>query len=189
MKFNALKLVFLISTVLSLLVSGCKKENNMEPADMMWVGNSPIAGNQKSLYLVTLENNFKNKNGTYTWIWSVSNTNPGSGAPGSGTAQDLQSWGLTLGSCADLGQIISGSTSPDGLTWKNFNPEMKEVSASVAKPVIMFEQGTVNKQKSYYKLVVSQNFSTNKTVTAFYKSGAVTGSGVLTIAGFGCPMP
>ena len=189
MKFNVLKLVFLVSTVFSLFVTGCKKEEITDESHMMWVGNSPIAGNDKSAYLVTLENNFKNKNGTYTWIWSVTNTNPGSGAPGSGTAQDLKSWGITLGSCADLGQIISGSTSPDGVTWKNFNPEMKEVSASVAKPVIMFEQGTVDKQKSYYKLVVTQNFSTNKSVTAFYKSGEVTGSGVLTISGFGCPMP
>lgn len=188
MNNKALQVIFLFFTAFSLLVSGCKKEADLGEPGIMWVGNSPGSETSKSPYNVLLENKIQNKNGTFTWIWSVSNSNPGSGAPGSGTAQDLLSWGITLGSCADLGQVISGSTSPDGVTWNNFNPEVKsnpEVT-STSKPVLMFEQGTYKSQKSYYKLIVSRNFSVNNSISAIYKTGA--GSGNLTISGFGCPI-
>lgn len=190
MSFKALLSNFLILTTVALLISGCEKEANLEKPGMMWVGNSPSAQTQKPLYDVKLETKMKNKNGTYTWIWSVSNINPGSGKPGSGTAQDLQSWGITMGSCADINQILQGSTSPDGIVWTNFNPEVKsDVNVvSNSKPLVMFNLGTTKNQKSYYKLVVLRNFDTNKVTTAVYQSGSVTGSGLLTTTGFGCPI-
>jgi len=186
----ALKVVFLFAAIFSLLITSCQKEANMDPAGMMWVGNSPGSDNQKPAYDIKLENKFRNKNGTYTWIWSVTNTRPGDGAPGSGTSQDLQSWGFTLSGCAGLGQIISGSTSPDGISWKNFNPEIKSVNGlqGGAQEAMMFEQGTVSNQKSYYKLLVTRNFSTDDKVKAVYKSGDLTGSGTIVVSGIGCPL-
>lgn len=188
MNSKALLNIFLASIVFITLFTGCEKEPNAEQSSVMWVENSPNSGAAKPLYIVKLENKILNKNKTFTWIWSVTNSNPGNGTPGSGTAQDLVAWGITLGSCANMGQIISGSTSPDGLTWENFNPEVNTVSElnSVSKPILMFQQGTNENQKSYYKLVVTRNFSVNNSVSAVYKSNA--GTGVLTISGFGCPI-
>jgi len=188
MNKHALKAFSLFITVFSLLITSCDKEPDMDPAGIMWVGNSPIPGTQKPAYDIKLEHKFRNKNGTYTWIWSVTNTRPGDGTPGSGTSQDLQSWGFTLSSCAGLGQIISGSTSPDGVSWSNFNPEIKSVNgiAGGSQPALMFEQGTVKNQKSYYKLLVTRNFSTDDKVKAVYKSGDLTGT--IVISGIGCPL-
>ena len=180
--------VFLASIVFITLLSGCEKEPDLEQSSVMWVDNSPKSEAAKPGYIAKLENKILNKNKTYTWIWSVTNPNPGDGTPGSGTAQDLVSWGITLGRCATMGQIIIGSTSPDGVTWKNFNPEVNTISdlSSALKPVLMFKQGTNKSQKSYYKLVVNRNFSVNNSVSAVYKSS--TGAGVLTTSGFGCPI-
>lgn len=176
--------------IFSLLFSGCEKEYGSPHAGQQWGESATISGNKKPLYLFSLENKFKNKNGTYTWIWSVTNTRPGDGSPSSGTAQDLKSWGITLGSCATQGQIIVGSTSPDGINWTNFNPQTKsDVSSGLSNPVIMFQQGTLRNQKSYYKLVVTQNYSINQSVPAFYQSGDITGNGVISVSGFGCPLP
>jgi hypothetical protein len=190
MNRNARMLILLGTAIFSLLFSGCEKEHGLELPGQEWGENTTSSRNKKPLYLFSLENKFKNKNGTYTWIWSVSNAKPGDGTPASGTAQDLKSWGITLGSCATPGHIISGSTSPDGISWTNFTPEIKsEVSSSLSNPVIMFQQGTVRNQKSYYKLVVTQNYSVNQSVSAFYQSGDITGNGVITVSGFGCPLP
>ena len=190
MNKHALKAVFLLTTIFTLLISACQKEPVTDPAGLMWVGNSPEPGMAKPAYEIKLENKIKNKNGTYSWIWSVTNTRPGDGSPGSNTVQDLQSWGFTLSGCAGMGQIISGSTSPDGVTWSNFNPEIKTVSgiSGGSKPALMFEQGTVKNQKSYYKLLVTRNFSTDDEVKAVYKSGDLTGSGTIVISGIGCPL-
>ncbi|NEU08370.1 hypothetical protein GZH53_08625 [Flavihumibacter sp. R14] len=189
MNHNALKAFLLVSTVFSLLLSSCEKEPDMEPAGLMWVENSPT-GTGKPAYDIKLENKIRNKNGTYTWIWSVINTKPGDGTPGSGTVQDLQSWGFSLGSCADLGQVISGSFSPDGVSWHNFNPEIKTVEGipGGSGKALMFEQGTVKNQKSYYKLLVTRSFSTDDKVKAVFKSGKLTGSGTILISGIGCPL-
>ena len=87
-----------------------------------------------------------------------------------------------------MSEVIVGSTSPDGVTWTNFNPEINTISDvnSASKRVLMFQQGTTRSQKSYYKLVVTKNFSINNSVSAVYKSDSQTG--VLTISGFGCPI-
>lgn len=188
MNFKALLNLFLVSILIITLFTGCEKEPMLDESSVMWVDNSPKSEAVKPLYMVKLENKILNKNKTYTWIWSLTNTNPGNGTPGSGTAQDLLSWGISLGSCASMSEVIVGSTSPDGVNWKNFNPEMNTISDlnSASKPVVMFHQGTTKSQKSYYKLVVSKNFSINNSVSAVYKSNSQTG--VLTISGFGCPI-
>jgi hypothetical protein len=171
-----------------MLLTGCEKEPVLEQSSVMWVDNSPKSGAAKSLYIVKLENKILNKNKTYTWIWSVINSNPGDGTPGSGTAPDLLAWGITLGSCASMSEVIVGSTSPDGVSWKNFNPEINTISDlnTSTKPVLMFQQGTNKSQKSYYKLVVNRNYSISNSVSAVYKSDSETG--ILTISGFGCPI-
>ena len=189
MNLQPLKATFLMIAVISVLLFGCKKEENSDENSMLWVGNSPTAIIKSSPYVVTLENKIQNKDKTFTWIWSVSNSKPGSGTPGSGTVQDLVSWGITLGSCANIDQIIYGSTSPDGIIWTNFQPKItKETSVEgFSKPVLMFNQGTKTDQKSYYKLVVLQKLGTTPDISAVYKSGSLTGSGAFTMSGFGCP--
>lgn len=189
MNFHTLRSGFLMFSLASLFLLGCKKEGNTDENSMMWVGNSPEAGIKKSPYIVKLENKIQNKDKTSTWIWTVVNSNPGSGAPGSGTVQDLVSWGITLGSCTNIDQVIYGSTSPDGITWTNFEPKVT-MDASISgfsKPLLMFNQGTIKNQKSYYKLVVLPNLSTTPDISAVYKSGSITGSGAFTMNGFGCP--
>jgi hypothetical protein len=188
MNFNTLRTYFFIFSLASLFLLGCKKEEITDENRLMWVGNSPEAGIQRSPYLVKLENKIENKDKTFTWIWSVVNSNPGSGSPESGTVQDLVSWGITLGSCANVDQIIYGSTSPDGITWTNFEPKITLEAAifGFSKPLLMFNQGTIKNQKSYYKLVVLPKLSTTPDISAVYKSGSLTGSGAFTMSGFGC---
>ncbi|HUH34116.1 MAG TPA: hypothetical protein VLZ28_09180 [Daejeonella sp.] len=188
MNYKTLLNTFLVLIVSIVLLTGCEKEPDSEQSSIIWVENSPKSGTEKPLYVVKLENKILNKNKTYTWIWSVTNSKPGDGTPGSGTAKDLLSWGITLGNCASMSEVIIGSTSPDGVTWKNFNPEINTVSElkSVSKPILMFQQGTNKSEKSYYKLVVSRNYSVNNSVSAVYRSSSE--AGVLTISGFGCPI-
>ncbi len=188
MSFGAKKTLFYFLLIAVALISACSKEPLADKTSIMWVGTSPTSDAGKTLYEVKLENTISNKNDTYTWIWSVVNLKPGSGQAGSGTAQDLQSWGITLGNCADINQIVGGSTSADGINWKNFSPELTaDAPASIGQPLLMFNQGTVKDQKSYYKLVVLKKFGTKTDLKAVYKSGNLTGSGVLTTSGFGCP--
>lgn len=189
MKFKYYKFVLTLIGAVFILLCGCTKQEVTESNGVMWVGNSPETNKSKSPYLINLENLIENKDHTFTWIWSVSNLHPGSGAPGSGTVQDLISWGITLGSCTDINQIVYGSTSSDGITWTNFEPAITVETQlpGFAKPVLMFDQGTVNDQKSFYKLVILPKLSTTPDIIAIYKSGTITGSGTFTIQGFGCP--
>src|SRR5690606_12835801 len=62
--------------------------------------------------------------GNFIWIWSVENPNPGNGQ--NGTAQDLSHWGITLGPCAVLKNVVSAATSNNGKDWTSFTPSYKQ---------------------------------------------------------------
>ena len=136
-------------------------------------------------YTVSLLTRKSNGDGTYTWIWSVSNPNPGNGT--NGTVQDLSHWGISLGACAKISDIVSASTSTNGVNWTSFTPEYKQDRSQdcYSGAVLKFDVGTSGTNKTYYKLVVNGNFSSEK-VTGIYKSGNRTGCGTFQICGLGC---
>lgn len=142
-----------------------------------------------SPYLVTLESITNNGDGTYTWIWSVQNPNPGNGL--NGTVQDLSHWNITLGQCAKPEDIIAESMSEDGINWMINSSAIYQPDPSqncYTDSVIKFNMGTSGAQKSFYQLTVNKNFSVDSLVTGVYKSGQNTACGTFVFSGFGCPV-
>ncbi len=138
-------------------------------------------------YSVVLESKINNGNGTYTWTWSVQNPNPGTGL--NGTVQDLSHWGITLGTCATMADVVSGAYSADGISWTSFVPVLQEDKSQSCSttPFLKFDFGTSGTAKSYFRLTITKNLETDNSVTALYKSGRNTGCGLFTFPGFGCP--
>ncbi len=126
-----------------------------------------------NVYSITLESHSP-VNANWEWVWSVKNTNPGNGK--NGTVQDLSHWGMQLASCADINSIISAAYSVDGLTWNYFTPSYRSdpSQACLTVPVLKFDFGTSGNAKTYYRLVVNENFTVG-TVQGYYKSGSNTG--------------
>ena len=136
-------------------------------------------------YIITLESKTP-VNGSWEWIWSVQNSNPGNG--GGGSVQNLSHWGMQFGSCFVWASVVSGAYSPDGITWTAFTPlyVVDPSQSCVTTPVLKFDFGTVGSAKSYYKLVVSQDYPVGW-VPGYYKSGANTGCCTFNFNGIGCP--
>ena len=128
-------------------------------------------------------------NGYWEWVWSVQNFNPGNGK--NGTSQDLSHWGMQLVSCVNLSSVISAGYSRDGLTWSNFTPSYQSDPSQgcMTTPVLKFDFGTSGSAKTYYRLVVSEDF-TEGTVQGYYKSGINTGCCTFNFTGIsGCKGP
>jgi hypothetical protein len=124
--------------------------------------------------------------GNWEWIWSVQNPNPGNG--GGGTVQNLSHWGMQFGSCIVWSSVLSAAYSGDGITWTAFTPlyQVDPSQSCMTSPVLKFDFGTIGSAKSYYKLVVSQDYSVG-VVPGYYKSGANTGCCVFNFNGISCP--
>ncbi|MBK8953656.1 MAG: hypothetical protein IPM85_16850 [Chitinophagaceae bacterium] len=137
-------------------------------------------------YTVTLESR-NNINGNWEWIWSVQNSNPGNG--NNGTVQDLSHWGMQFGSCFNWSSVVSAAFSADGITWVLFSPVYASdpSQSCMTVPVLKFDFGTTGSAKSYYKLVVNQNFVIEQT-PAYYKSGSSTGCCTFSFSGIGCSL-
>ncbi len=142
------------------------------------------------VYNVTLESVVANTGGTYTWTWSVQKP--------SGTVQDLSHWDITLGTCVNIGNVISGAISSDGTnyTYTSFVPTLAPdptiSTCGTTSSVLKFELangsigvGTLGATKSYYRLTIDIDVQVAN-VGAYYKSGSTTGCGTLTVPGFGC---
>lgn len=147
---------------------------------------SPSGVCNSNAYIVTLESR-NSVNNTWEWIWSVQNSNPGNG--NNGTVQDLSHWGMQLGSCFNWSSVISAAYSADGITWVAFNPVYASdpSQSCMTDPVLKFDFGTTGSAKSYYKLVVNQNFAIVQT-SAYYKSGANTGCCTFSFSGISCAL-
>ncbi|MBK6935767.1 MAG: hypothetical protein IPH18_01940 [Chitinophagaceae bacterium] len=147
---------------------------------------SPSAACNSGAYIVTLESR-NNINGNWEWIWSVQNSNPGNG--NNGTVQDLSHWGMQFGSCFNWSSVVSASFSADGITWVAFSPVYASdpSQSCMTVPVLKFDFGTTGSAKSYYKLVVNQNFVIEQT-PAYYKSGSSTGCCTFSFSGIGCSL-
>ena len=136
-------------------------------------------------YIITLES--KTLVGSnWEWIWSVQNSNPGSG--NGGTFQDLSNWGMQFGSCFIWSTVVSAAYSGNGTTWIPFTPvyQVDPSQNCMTTPVLKFDFGTTGSAKSYYKLVVSQAYPEGW-VPGYYKSGANTGCCIFNFTGIGCP--
>lgn len=135
-------------------------------------------------YIITLESRTP-VNGNWEWIWSVQNPNPGNG--GGGTVQNLSHWGMQFGSCFDWTSVVSAAYSGDGTTWTDFTPlyQVDPSQSCVTTPVLKFDFGTTGSTKSYYKLVVSQDYPVGVT-PGYYKSGANTGCCIFNFSGISC---
>lgn len=136
-------------------------------------------------YIITLESKTP-VNGNWEWIWSVQNSNPGNG--GGGTVQNLSHWGMQFGSCFVWASVVSAAYSGNGTTWIPFTPvyQVDPSQNCMTTPVLKFDFGTAGSAKSYYRLVVSQDYPVGW-VPGYYKSGANTGCCTFNFTGIGCP--
>jgi hypothetical protein len=137
-------------------------------------------------YNVSLLQKKDNGDDTYTWIWKITNPNPGNGE--NGTVQDLSHWGFSLGNCANIEDLVSASTSTDGVNWSSFKADYKidRSQDCYNEPLLKFDFGTSGAVSSYFRVIVSKNFKVEKR-TAIYKSGKNTGCGTFEICSIGCP--
>ncbi|HEY6504196.1 MAG TPA: hypothetical protein VIZ28_09505 [Chitinophagaceae bacterium] len=134
-------------------------------------------------YVITLESRTQ-VNGYWEWVWSVYNPNPGNG--NNGTAQGLSHWGMQLAGCVNPASVTGGAYSSDGQNWSSFSPSYQPDPSQgcMTTPVIKFDFGTSGSAKSYYKLVVSQDYSEGL-VPGYYKSGSNTGCCTFYFTGIG----
>ena len=160
-----------------LLMKGCSDKVIMDAS-----GTSISASSPYDIHISDLSKVGNN----YVWIWEIKNKNPGNGKDG--TVQDLSHWGIDLGTCVKLGDIVEAAYSQDKITWTKFTPEFKEDKSQdcSSKSYVKFDFGTTGSQSSYYKLVITKNV-THTDTEAIYKSGTNTGCGIFETCGFGCP--
>lgn len=169
--------------LMSALIFSCKQYYNEDLSEFQ--GNSLVdepafgsvtgkASNQggpcnPNAYDVVLESRTL-VDGNWEWVWSVSNPNPGNGS--NGTAKDLSHWGMRMGICVTPSTIISAAYSGDGLVWTDFEPGIKSEPSQdcLTTPVLKFDYGTTGTAKSYYRLVINQEFSVGNAF-GYWKGG------------------
>ena len=92
------------------------------------------------------------------------------------TQQNLSHWSLIPNTCLTQANIVSAAYSLDGLSWIDL-PAVIAVDPSnpcYTGQVLKFDYGTSGSAPTYYKLTVSDNFSTGF-VGSTFKSGSKTG--------------
>ena len=201
---KTLRLVILGMVAALPLITSCQRESidrsfvasankasavtSSQPVVMSRNAPAPGACNPNA-YAITLESHVQLANGNWEWIWSVKNNNPGDG--NNGTVQNLSHWGMQFSSCVNLNSVVNAAYSSDGLSWTNFTATYQSDPSQgcMTTPVFKFDFGTSANAKSYYRLVVSQNF-TEGAVQGYYKSGVNTGCCTFTFTGIsGCSGP
>jgi hypothetical protein len=196
-----LQLIFTAAILLLTVFIACKKaadqglqntQNNSANTATVISGASakgdilPSAGTCNSnAYIVTLESRTQVGN-SWEWVWSVQNSNPGNG--NGGTVQNLSHWGMQFGPCNVMNSVVSAAYSADGITWTSFVPvyQTDPSQGCVTTPVLKFDYGTAGSAKSYYKLVLNQDFPVGASF-GYYKSGVKTGCCTFTFNGIRCP--
>lgn len=187
-----------LSTLLGGLLSifflvSCQRDVNTltgsrlpEPFQTEWNARKPTTGTTGtgvSPYTITLTGPIATGN-NWQWTWAVQNNQPGNG--NNGTVQDLSHWGFSPAACFNFATIVSAAYSTNGSTWTYFTPVIGiDPSSCVTTPVFKFNAGTSGNNKTYYRLVVNQNYPVG-TATGYYKSGNRTGCGQFTFPGIAC---
>lgn len=137
-------------------------------------------------YIITLESKTL-VNGNWEWVWSVQNPNPGNGSEG--TVQNLSHWGMQFGPCDIISSVTGAAYSPDGVNWTSFTPlyQVDPSQECVTSPVFKFDYGTTGSAKSYYKLILNQDYEQGSSF-GYYKSGVKTGCCTFSFTGIFCPV-
>jgi hypothetical protein len=133
---------------------------------------------------------YNQEDGNTTFIWEVYNINPGNGKGNNGTYQNLSHFSIHVTECAQnlWADIVSVSYKVEGA--EGFTPlpgvlYKPDPTICTLDDVLKFDVGTTGTLKTYYKLVLDGNWTT-ETNTAYYKSGNNTGCCTAQIAGVGC---
>lgn len=195
---KSLRLPFIILFATIICSTGCQKNSReaLEPlnANSERQSAAVVTGNSLSAreagvcnsnaYIITLESKTQ-VNGNWEWTWSVQNSNPGTGD--NGTVQDLSHWGMQFGTCVTNSSIVGAAYSANGTSWTSFTPvyQVDPSQGCMTTPVLKFDFGTTGSAKTYYKLVVNQNYEVG-TTPGYYKSGKVTGCCTFNFTGIGC---
>jgi hypothetical protein len=176
-------------SMIGAVISGCQKnaKDQLSPEAMEIAGkksNDNAEPCNPNAYVVTLESKTL-VNGNWEWVWSVQNPNPGNG--NNGTVQDLSHWGMQFGTCFNWGSVVGAAYSSNGHSWHDFNPSYRTDPSQdcLTSPVLKFDFGTSGGGKSYYKLILSSDYSTGQ-ASGYYKSGGRTGCCTFSFTGIGC---
>ncbi len=172
--------------LLVFFVFGCSNDYVNNPSD---TANSAsiIAETQ---YDIELLNGVPTDNGdgTYSWTWKITNTNPGNGK--NGTQKDLSHWDLILGDCAVFDDVVSAAYSDDNENWTEFDPKYERDPSIIdcyTGDVLKFDYGTIGSEPTYYRLVLNKDFGIDNDGMLYLKFGkdCLMGS----FSGIGCPLP
>jgi hypothetical protein len=188
--------LILIATVASLfLTTSCQRDslekngapdNEYTPSEQTGVfgKKGPSSGTcNPDAYIITLESH-QQVEGNWEWVWSVRNPNPGNGT--NGTAQGLSHWGMQFADCVNQASLVGAGYSADGVNWTSFTPSyhVDPSQGCMTSNVLKFEFGTSGSTKSYYRLIVNQDYEEGL-VPGYYKSGANTGCCTFYFTGIG----
>lgn len=175
MKTQRLLIVAIVATVISLI--SCERESLQRNDVVATVSEQTVADKKDDpgpcnpeAYIVMLESRTL-VDGTWEWIWSVQNPNPGNGS--NGTSQDLSHWGFQLPMCVEWASVIGAGYSADGVNWTNFTPVYQSENSQncLTTPVLKFDFGTTGTAKSYYRIIVNQEYNA-AAAFGYYKSGS-----------------
>jgi hypothetical protein len=181
----------------SLFFTACQKSAIVPPSSDGAVSTGSIANSSafsgrqsttavcnSNAYIISLES-VTEVNGTWEWVWSVQNPNPGNGT--NGTVQNLSHWGMQFGACFDWASVVSAAYSGDGSNWTSFTPSysVDPSQGCLTTPILKFDYGTTGSQRSYYKLVVSHLYVSGASI-GYFKSGNNTGCCTFSFPGIAC---
>ncbi len=188
MRTNHIVILALASLLMGIGCSRDTKELNNQSQTAV-AGKQPVTSTttcNSNAYVVTLESKTLSA-GNWEWVWSVRNPNPGNGT--NGTSQDMSHWGMQFGSCFTWADITGAGYSIDGTNWTSFSPtyQVDPSQSCVTTPVLKYNVGTSGTAKTYYKLVISKNYTVDPNAFAYYKSGARMPCCTFTFSGVGCP--
>jgi hypothetical protein len=192
---KAIRLLSPAMAILLFILSSCQKNSYKEPAfseniSLSTKGNEQVLNKASAsspcnpfAYEVILESRTLT-GGNWEWIWSVRNPNPGNGS--NGTSKNLSHWDIQFETCFNPSALMSGAYSSDGMNWINFSPSVERdpSQSCVTTPVLKFDFGTTGTAKSYYRLVLSQEYPVGNAL-AYYKAG--TGCCSFNFPGIVCP--
>lgn len=177
-----------IASLFFFIISCQREVQPLSESEIAARGNQPAAPEScTNPYIVTLESKVAD-NGNWIWTWSIYNPNPGNGL--NGTAQDMSHWGMQFGSCFIWDDVVSAAYSFNGTDWTSFTPAyvVDPSQSCVTTPVLKFNAGTNGSDKTYYQLVLSQNYSIDPNAFAYFKSGSRLPCCTFTFNGVGCPI-
>lgn len=192
--------IFSIALLFSVICLSCSKSQTLPPLNEVVDPNvkteqveeggslsgraSTTAVCNSDAYIITLEEVVQTGS-NWEWIWSVQNPNPGNGT--GGTVQNLSHWGMQFAPCINTASIVGAAYSADNISWTSFAPNVgiDPSQGCFTAPVFKFDFGTTGSNKSYYKLVVNQQYVPGPSV-GYFKSGNRTGCCTFSFPGLSC---